>query len=249
MSDSLFDDLTDVYEAMINWPKRLAHEAPFLRQLFEDAGARNVVDTACGAGQHAAMFHDWGLRVEGADISSNMLQRARDLHGEPPGLRWGERGFDQPIESDEPLDAAICIGNSLALAPDSATAQKAMRQMLAAVRDGGIVVVHVLNIWRLPDGPCVWQKCRRAVISDREVLIVKGVHRCGSRGYVEMVVAEISGDPEMHSESFSFLGFEAADLERMATEGGATTVNFYGGYQNRPFVREKSVDLIMVAKR
>jgi len=249
MSDNLFDDLTDVYEAMINWPKRLAHEEPFFRRLFEDAGARHVVDTACGAGQHVAMFHDWGLRVEGADISSSMLQRARDLHGEPPGLRWVERGFDQPIEPAEPIDAAICIGNSLALAPDSATAQKAMRQMLAAVRDGGIVVVHVLNIWRLPDGPCVWQKCRRAVISDREVLIVKGVHRCGSQGHVEMVVAETTGDPEMHSESFPFLGLEATDLERMATEGGATTVNFYGGYKNRPFVRENSVDLVMVATR
>ena len=178
-----------------------------------------------------------------------MLQRARDLHGEPPGLRWVVRSFDQPIESAGPFDAAICIGNSLALAPDIGTAQKAIRQMLAAVRDGGIIVVHVLNIWRLPDGPCVWQKCRRAVISDRHVLIVKGVHRCGSQGYVEMVVAETAGEPEMHSESVPFLGLEPAELERMAIEEGATNVKFYGGYQNQPFAREKSIDLIMVAKR
>lgn len=249
MNGNLFDDLTDVYEAMINWPKRLAHEAPFFRQLFEDTNVRNVIDTACGTGQHAAMFHDWGLRVEGADISGNMLQRARNLHGEPPGMRWVQRGFDQPIESAEPVDAAICIGNSLALAPDHAIAEQAIRQMLAAVRDGGVVVVHVLNIWRLPDGPCVWQKCRRAVISDREVLIVKGVHRYGSQSYVEMIVAEATGEPEMHSESVPFLGFEAAELERMAMEGGATRIKFYGGYQNRPFDRKKSVDLIMVADR
>jgi SAM-dependent methyltransferase len=249
MTDNLFHDLTNVYEAMINWPKRLAHEEPFFRQLFEDAEVRNVVDTACGTGQHAAMFHHWGLRVEGADISGNMLQRARDLHGEPPGLRWVERGFDRPIDSVEPFDAAICIGNSLALAPDHATAERAIRQMLAAVRDGGIVVVHVLNIWRFPDGPCVWQKCRRAVISDREVLIVKGVHRCGSKGHIEMVVAETTGEPVLHSESVSFLGFEATELERMAIEGGATSVRSYGDYQNGPFAREKSVDLIMLAKR
>ncbi len=249
MSDSLFDDLTDVYEAMINWPKRLAHEEPFFRQLFENAGAHSMVDVACGTGQHAAMFHDWGLHVEGADISGNMLQRARDLHGEPPGLRWVERGFDEPIKSAEPFDAAICIGNSLALALDRATAEQAIRQMLAAVRDRGVVVVHVLNIWRLPDGPCIWQKCLRAVVSDREVLIVKGVHRCGSQGYVEMVVADATGEPEMHSESAPFLGFDAAELERMAIDGGATSVKFYGGYQNQPYDREKSVDLIMVADR
>lgn len=249
MSGNLFDDLTDVYEAMINWPKRLAHEEPFFRQVFENVGAHNVVDVACGTGRHAAMFHSWGLRVEGADISGNMLQRACDLHGEPSGLRWVERGFDQTIEPAEPFDAAICIGNSLALAPDHETAEQAIRQMLAAVRDGGVVVVHVLNIWRLPDGPCVWQKCRRAVISDREVLIVKGVHRCGTQGFVEMVVADATGEPEMHSDSFPFLGFEAPELERMAIEGGAKSVEFYGGYQNRPFTREKSVDLVMVANR
>jgi len=248
MSDNLFDDLADVYEAMINWPKRLAHEGPFFRRLFEGAEVRSVVDTACGTGQHAAMFHDWGLRVEGADISGNMLRRARDLHGEPPGLCWIVRGFDQPIKSAEPFDAAICIGNSLALAPDNATVQQAIRQMLAAVRDGGIVVLHVLNIWRLPDGPCVWQKCRRAVISDRGVLIVKGVHRCGAQGYMELAVTELAGDPEMRSESVPFLGLEASELERMALNAGATEVAFFGGYQNQPYDREKSVDLIMVAE-
>ena len=34
MNGNLFDDLTDVYEAMINWPKRLAHEEPFFHGLF-----------------------------------------------------------------------------------------------------------------------------------------------------------------------------------------------------------------------
>ena len=39
--------------------------------------------------------------------------------------------------------------------------------MFAAVRAGGLVVLHVLNLWRLPDGPCVWQKCRRAPLEDQ----------------------------------------------------------------------------------
>ena len=73
----MFDDLADVYEAMIDWPKRLAHEEPFYRRLFERLGARSVLDVACGTGRHAAMFHSWGLRVEGADLSPAMIDRAR----------------------------------------------------------------------------------------------------------------------------------------------------------------------------
>ena len=30
----LFHDLTDVYEALVNWPQRLAREEPFYRRLF-----------------------------------------------------------------------------------------------------------------------------------------------------------------------------------------------------------------------
>ena len=77
----------------------------------------------------------------------------------------------------------------------------------------------MLNLWRLPDGPCVWQKCRRTTLAGSpqgEVLILKGVHRCGPRGFVELVVADLSGNAPLQSETTPFLGLEASDLERMA---------------------------------
>jgi len=94
MSETSFDDLTDVYEAMIDWAKRLNAEAPFFRRLFEKHNVKRVADVACGTGRHAAMFHSWGLEVEGSDISPNMIDRARETFREPAGLRWAVRGFD-----------------------------------------------------------------------------------------------------------------------------------------------------------
>jgi SAM-dependent methyltransferase len=247
MAAELFNDLTDIYEAMIDWPKRLAHEEPFYRRLFERIGARSVVDVACGTGHHAAMFHSWQLRVEGADISPAMIERARRTFGEPPGLRWVVRGFDAPIEPAEPLDAVVCVGNSLALAPDKRTVERAVAQMLSAVRPGGVVVVHVLNLGHLPDGPCVWQKSKRATLPQGDVLILKGVHRCGRQGYVELVVTPPGGGPPVHSESVPFLGLEAAELEDMVRQAGAAEVTFSGGYHGERYQTQKSVDLVMVA--
>ena len=132
----MFDDFADAYEAMIDWPKRLAHEEPFYRRLFDRLGAGSVIDVACGTGHHAAMFHSWGLRVEGADLSPAMIDRAKANFGQPQGLNWTVRGFDEPVEPvtaskgtvpfslgrklgqspAESFDAAVCIGNSLALA-------------------------------------------------------------------------------------------------------------------------------------
>jgi SAM-dependent methyltransferase len=244
-----FDDLTDVYEAMIDWPKRLANEGPFYRNFFRKIQAQSIVDVACGTGRHAAMFHLWGLRVEGADMSPAMIERARTEFGEPTGLRWTVRRFDEAIEAGEPIDAVVCVGNSLALAPDRATVDLAMAQMLAAVREGGAVVVHVLNLWRLPDGPAQWQKCLRTTLSRRDVLIVKGVHRCGDRGFVELVITSLDQDAAMRSASVPILGLEAADLERLAREAGAREVNFFGDYHGAPYARTASVDLLMVVRK
>lgn len=244
-----FDDLTDVYEAMIDWPKRLANEEPFYRRLFQRVGVRRLVDMACGTGRHAAMFHGWGLEVEGADLSPRMLDRARTNFGQPEGLHWVVRSFDAPIAPAQPFDAALCVGNSLALAPDLATAQRAVHEMLQAVRPGGVAVVHVLNLWQLPDGPCVWQKCKRTTLAQGEVLIVKGVHRSGTQGYVDLVVTPLAGGVQMHAESVRFLGLEAAELEATARRAGASHVDLLGGYQDQPYNRQKSVDLLMVATK
>jgi SAM-dependent methyltransferase len=195
------------------------------------------------------MFHRWGLSVEGADISPAVIERARRQHGSSPDLRWVVRSFDQPSGADGTFDAAICAGNSLALAADRPMVQRTLERMLAAVRPGGIVVVQVLNLWRLPDGPCVWQKCQRANLPEGEVLIVKGVHRCGRQGFVDLVVAGLTPAAQMHTESIPLLGLEAEELEPMTRAAGASKCDFCGGYQGEAYEREDSVDLIFVASR
>jgi SAM-dependent methyltransferase len=115
--DNVFDELTRVFDELIDWPKRLANEAPFYRGLFDRVGVRRLVDVACGTGRHAALFHSWGLQVQAADLSPRMIALARNLFGEPAGLQWVVRGFDQSVEPAGGFDATVCARNSLALDP------------------------------------------------------------------------------------------------------------------------------------
>ena len=248
-NDQPFTELVDIYEALVDWPRRLAHEEPFYRRLFAADSVRRLADVACGTGHHAAMFHRWGLAVEGSDVSPAMIQRASQLHGQSETLRWTVRGFDQAIDPRPPFDVAICVGNSLALAGTHETADRAIGRMLAAVRPGGLAIVHVLNLWHLRDGPCQWQKCRRMTGPDGELLVVKGVHRSGTSGYVDLIVTTLDEPPRLETESVPLLGFEAAALEAAARRGGAAQIDVYGGYDGRTYDRETSADLIMVARR
>jgi SAM-dependent methyltransferase len=195
------------------------------------------------------MFHSWSLEVDAADISPAMITRARDHFGNPDGLSWTVRGFDQPVPSPGSYDAAVCVGNSLALASDLATAGRAVAELLRAVRVGGVVVVHVLNLWRLQEGPCVWQKCKRVELPQGDVLIHKGVHRCGASGYVDLLVSTQDDPPVLRTESVHFLGLELEQLADFANLAGARKLRFFGGYQGQPYDRRESVDLVMVAER
>lgn len=250
MSGEAFEEFAEAYEAMIDWPKRLANEGGLFRWIFERVGAGKVLDAACGTGHHAAMFHSWGLSVEGADLSAAMIARCRNRWGQDERLSWIVRGFDQAVKERGQFDAAVCIGNSLALGPDRGTIEMAVRRLVEAVRPGGAVVVHVLNLWRLEDGPCVWQKCLRAKVAERESLIIKGVHRCGERGYVELLVTPLGEDrPAMRAESAMFWGLEAEELDRWMRQAGAGQVEVFGNYQRQAYDRAGSTDLIVVGIR
>lgn len=271
MHEKPFDDLTEIYEGLIDWPMRLAREGLFYWRWFGMAGqpqaslvpssppaepsqadqlvvtgVRSVIDVACGVGRHAAMLHSWGLQVEGVDVSPKMIALAQRRFGQPPGLVWRIRGFEEPIESTQPFDAAICVGNSLALASSREMAGQVMRNMLAAVRPGGLIVVHVLNLWRLAEGPCVWQKCQRTTASQGELVVVKGVHRLADRGFVDWLVIDPVDGRLAKSESIPLLALEAVELDVMARQAGALQVECFGGYADQPYSREHSEDLILV---
>ena len=126
--------------------------------------------------------------------------------------------------------------------------RRTIERMLAAVRPSGIVVVHVLNLWHLPDGPCVWQKCQRASLPEGEVLIVKGVHRCGRQGFVDLIVAGLTPETQGTPNPYRCWDWKPTNWSRWHRRRHSRC-EFYGGYQGEAYVRETSGDLILVASR
>lgn len=246
----VFEERADLYDALIDWPKRLASEAPFYRRWFERVGAERVLDAACGTGRHAAMFHSWGLEVEGADLSRAMIEHCRAIHGQPSRLTWTVRSFTEPAAPAGSFDAAVCVGNSLALADDRKTVEQALAALIASIRPGGLCVVQVLNLWRLAEGPTTWQKSVRVRDAYGDRILLKGIHRVGPRAHLDFAELTLAPDGRMTSrfDTSSFAGLEAADLAAIATRSGVAELSLFGNYEESPYQREASPDLVLVAR-
>lgn len=243
-----FDVLAEAYEAMIDWEKRLARETPFFRRVFEEVGAKRVLDSACGTGRHAAMFAEWGLEVEGADLNANMVEHCRGKYAQREKLRFVERSFMLPAE--EPADVVVCTGNSLALVESFQQADAAIAALAASTRPGGALVIQVVNLLSREEGPVRWEKCKRARLTSGEALIIKGTHRAGRHGYVDFLLTDLSnGGAKLTVDCVRFLELEQERLEKQCQRNGFGRVVCYGGYGGEAFDPETSGDLILVARK
>jgi SAM-dependent methyltransferase len=237
---------------MVNWSKRLAREEPLYRKIFYGRAPARVLDAACGTGHHAALFHEWGHEVVGADADPQMIAYCREQHGESEHLAFRQQSFLDPPVREAPYDVVICVGNSLATAATHGALRCALANLLGHLRPGGNCVLHFLNIWRLPEGPVQWQKAFAITSPGEEAprIIMKGVHRCGDRAYITFVElrsdeADLTSTP--HTQPL--LGVRAHWLRETLHEQGAADVQFYGDYQENAYEPHGSQDLIVVCTR
>jgi SAM-dependent methyltransferase len=142
-----------MFDVMTDWQARLAGEAPFLRATLAEAGARSVLDAACGSGGHALALAGWGFAASGADPSPVMIELARQKT-RAAGLEipFAVAGFTElATHLPGPFDAVLCLGNSLPHLLTQEELVAGLRGMAAVLRAGGFLVTQNLNYdlrWR-----------------------------------------------------------------------------------------------------
>ena len=139
------------YDELVNWDARLAREGPFFRRLFDEHGVRSVADVGAGSARHAILFRSWGLDVTAIDPSEDMLELAREnAERLSSDVRIVEGGFGEVARIvGGPVDALTCTGNALPHVRSLPALREALADFAAALRPGGVLVLHYLNHYRL----------------------------------------------------------------------------------------------------
>lgn len=104
-----------------------------------------LLDLACGTGRVTAELVRLGHRVTGVDRSAAMLSVARRRVPEATFKRADLRRFRVP----EPVDACLCLYDSLNYLPDAEALRAAFHRVRGAVRAGGVFVFDLNSPARL----------------------------------------------------------------------------------------------------
>ncbi len=117
----MYDVLSEDYDRFVNWKERLDAELLFLERLISslspiEGEKPRILDAACGTGMHAIALAQRGYHLVGADLSPQMINRARENAFEAGvTVRFETAGFGEmaALFGEQCFDAVLCLGNSL----------------------------------------------------------------------------------------------------------------------------------------
>jgi len=106
--EKFFDHHCEIYMDNI-FTKDTAREAAFLIEELNLPKGSSLLDIGCGTGRHAVEMARYGFKVTGVDLSTGMLNKAREA-AEKAGVELTLIHADATkFETDKQFDAAICL--------------------------------------------------------------------------------------------------------------------------------------------
>lgn len=255
MSTPLYDSFSKHYDRFVNWDHRLGYELPFIERQLAAAGARRLLDSACGTGRHAIALAGRGYQVVGTDVSTGMIQRAR-TNGLADGvdIMFAIAGFGgmAPVVGGE-FDAALCLGNSLPHLLTLEALVDALQDFRQVLRSDGLLLIQNRNYDRVMRGKGErWMEPQSQCEGGTEWLFVR-FYDYGQDGTLTFNVMTLSraesGTWNQEVGSTLLRPWRKSELEAMILASGFRGLAYYGDMTGAAYSPLESENLIVAARR
>jgi len=248
----LYDAFSGDYDRFVEWEGRLAYDLPFLVGELERAEAHGLLDVACGTGWHAIALSQRGYEVVGADISTRMIELARQnaaRQGVP--VRFVQAGFGQLSgQVDKGFDGLICMGNSLPHVPDAEALRETLVDFAAVLRPGGVLIIQQRNFDQ------VWSQHQRFMPlqtrdeGDEEWIFFRFYDFGEESITFNMVTLRREGRRwDFQVEATELWPIFRDHLVEQLKATGFGEITCYGNLRRSPFIPEQSGNLVVVAQK
>jgi SAM-dependent methyltransferase len=240
-----YRDLADRYDWMIS---RDEQRERFLEGALREAGAKEILDCACGTGHDLVLLRKLGFQVHGSDLSAAMLDRA--------ALQLRRNGLAVPLKRADfralheafprTFDAVLCLTNSINELLDDEDALRALRSMHSVLRSKGVLILDQGQTDKSMRNPPTWAP----VVNERDF------SRLFTMTY-ERDVMTVRIFDFVHTDAER--SFHASQVrikirlrdfwERAARGAGFESIRFCGSWRGEPYSRTESDRLILVARK
>jgi len=137
--------------ALLYRDKDYAGEARFVARLLERYVGKpveqtEILDLACGAGRHAQELAGMGYRVEGSDLSADMLKVASDL---ATSLKRPIRLYNESFQTCDRIgrkyDAVVAMFAAIDYLTDYKDIARSLKNIRGLLREGGVFLFDFWN--------------------------------------------------------------------------------------------------------
>ncbi len=240
---SYFDDqYLREYEPLFTLERDRQEVARLIEVLGLHAGAR-VLDVPCGQGRHAHLLAEAGFRVDGLDLSKDLLARARK-RGVGPSLHY-RRGDMRRMPQDwtNRFDAVLNLFTSFGFFADPADDRRVLAGFARVLRVGGTLVWHggsrdgvmarflPRDWWETSDGTMHAQ--------ERHFDSLSGILTVQSRW---------NGAVSAGSREHRIRLYTATRLAELCADVGLIVEEAYDGWNDRPLSRRSS-EMLLIARK
>lgn len=223
----------------------LGDEKTFFNRIFTEHGVRNVLDCACGTGQHLLMLAQSGFNVWGSDYSKSMLEAAQN--------NLQKRNYNIPLsqcdfrflerEFDTTFDAIVCLTNSLPHLHTDEDLLTALRSMKNRLKKNGLLVLTQGTTHFTLTLPSIEVVVNRPDFS--RVFVKEHDARFQTIHVLDLYHSTERLENNQYDIVYRILLDE--DYKRLLPQAGFTSIQIYGDYQMNGY-NENSWRLIVVAE-
>ena len=222
-------------------------ERDFLDRVLTSCGVRDVLDSACGTGQHLIMLSRLGYNLSGSDFSLAMLEACRrNLNRFGLFVSTAECDYRSLETSwEQKFDAVLCLTQALNHMLTREDLLKALRSMKERLRDDGVLIITQGMTHRT-----LRDEYRFSLVvnkPDFTRLFVRDIEE----HFQSIHILDIfhSGDhSEMKQHDIRIRIILDEEYLSLMKEAGFSRVELFGGYDQSPYDREHSWKMIVVAR-
>lgn len=242
----------DTYDFLVNWPKRLSIEIPFLTGILNNR--LSIEDTllsiGCGTGQHLFELQNlYECSITGLDIDESMIEKAKQRASR---INFIVADFlDIDTLRNNRYDVIFSLGNSIGLiASASASYDQVIKKIGSHLTPTGTFIFQILNTMKERNG---WSAPRQVRTESGEYIFLRGFTTNKSFIHPEIITLfRLKEENEFQLKTTGKANIPRISVEEMTLllqQYDFTNIRVYGDYFKGSFNAQTSSDMIFIAER